>query len=342
MNEADIQRLFDLLKDDKLEEVVEYLVKTFPTEENIIQLSGGLQQIRNSNFRGELSNDEIIRYRNIIRNNTFNIIKSIREEKFDREQPVPIHYHSSYENCILPIFILGGFLIFLFVLFSKLEFPSIQSAEFQDKTLKEQTRKLATNNVGNQMPILYTEKKLTGFDGGGRKAEYIVFIVRNFNWALGEIHKSERNGEQSEICEHLSTSGVEARLNREDFKGIICFGNTSVEEDMSLPKNMRKSKEEDRAESRATFLSDCISEVLKSRTPIFKANLGKYNLQDEITNYQREIIIVGIIENDENVINEEALFNGLIDWHLRQDWEIDIREYSKVNQGRIPIERYIN
>jgi uncharacterized protein YihD (DUF1040 family) len=90
MNEADIQLLLDLLKDDRLEEVVEYLVKSFPNEENIIQLSGGLQKIRNSTFKGELSNDEIFRYRNIIRNNTFNIIKAIEEGKFEETVQITV------------------------------------------------------------------------------------------------------------------------------------------------------------------------------------------------------------------------------------------------------------
>jgi hypothetical protein len=341
MNEADAQLLLDLLKDDRLEEVVEYLVRSFPNEENIIQLSGGLQKIRSLTFKGELSNDEIIRHRNITRNNTINIIKALEKSKFEKKIPTKTYPHTPLDIYLFPVVVVGFIIFLLFTLFKECNLP--KPVAFPPISETEQPQKPTKSNIVQQTATPYLEeKKVIGFDREGRKAEYIIFIVRNFNWVLGETYISERNGEQSEICEHLSTIGVEARLNREDFKGIICFGNTSVEEDLSLPKSIRKSNEEDRAEFRATFLSFCVSQVLKNRTPIFKANLGKYNLRDEITDYQREIIIVGIVQNDEKVINEEALFNGLIDWHLLEGWEIDIREYSKVKQEKVPIERYLN
>lgn len=186
------------------------------------------------------------------------------------------------------------------------------------------------------------EKKLISFDNSGNSAEYIVFIVRNFNWVLGAVDLSERNGIQTDICDHLKLIGVESRINRNDFKGIICFGNTSVEENLSLPKKMRRKEEEDRAEYRSEYLSNCVGSVLKNRTPIYNSNLGQYTKHEEITDYQREIIIVGIIENEVGVINEEALFNGLLNWHISENWSVDIRNYSKVKEDRIPINRFLN
>jgi hypothetical protein len=345
MSKENFQHLIALLSNDKIEEVVEILLSEYPNNEIIIQLSGNLQNVRGSTLRGEYSNDEIIRFRNQIRNSTINIINQIKEEN-TIITPRVVGYSDSVVrpiSCLLSISIIGILSALLYSFLSKFELPTFVLPPYP-KNIRDSIPKPIAAQKFEKTTIspFISEKKFSGNDESGKKAEYIIFIVRNFNWALGETSVSEKNGVQSEICEHLKEIGVETRLNREDYKGIICFGNTSVEEDQSLPKSLRTSNEEDRAEFRATFLALCVGEVLKSKTPIYKSNLGKYKTSDEITDYQREIMIVGILYNEEGVINEEALFNGLVDYHLIEDWEIDIRNYSKIQTDKVKIERYLN
>ena len=123
---------------------------------------------------------------------------------------------------------------------------------------------------------------------------------------------------------------------------IVCFGNTSFEEIADLSEKMKTKFEEDRADFRATLLANCVSNVLKTSTTISISNLGKYIKPDKVSAYQREIILAGVIQQDDNVINEEALYNGLVEWHTLESWKIDIRLFSKVKNNQIEIKRYLN
>lgn len=327
----DIRRL---IAADEIEEVIVVLLKVYPNDQALMQLSGYLNQLNDSITKGVISNDEIFRQRNVIRNGLINRVDELFSDAYlpPNKAGSSLSKHDIF-SCLLLFAMLVSTVLFVYNCI-RYNLPGILF------TLPE---KQEENKKSTPYTSAYIdEKKLTSFDNSGKKAEYVVFIVRNFNWVLGAVDLSERNGIQTDICDHLKLIGVESRINRSDFKGIICFGNTSVEENLSLPKKMRRMEEEDRAQYRSEYLSNCVGGVLKNRTPIYNSNLGQYTKHEEITDYQREIIIVGIIENEVGVINEEALFNGLLNWHISESWSVDIRNYSKVKEDRIPINRFLN
>jgi hypothetical protein len=46
------------------------------------------------------------------------------------------------------------------------------------------------------------------------------------------------------------------------------------------------------------------------------------------------------LRQDNGVISQEAFFNGLMDWHKNEAWEIDISKFSKVKNNQIELLRY--
>ena len=186
-----------------------------------------------------------------------------------------------------------------------------------------------------------SEKRFTGYDNMGRKIEYVIFIVKGFNWKKGEVFQSERNGKIENICEHMKEIGVRARINREDLKAIICFGNVSYDEIVCIPQKLKKFGDDNKAELRAGVLANCVASLLTKTTPVITANLGNYLIKEEVSTYQREIIVIGVLEKESNVIDNEALFNGLMNLHLKEGWQIDISQYSNV-YTKIDLKNYIN
>lgn len=327
----DIKRL---IAADEIEEVIVVLLNVYPNDQALMQLSGYLNQLNDSISKGIISNDEIFRLRNVIRNGLINRV----DELFSGAYLPPNRTSSSLSrHDIFSCLLLFAMLVSIALVVYNFIRYDLQGILF---TLPE---KQEENKKSSPYTSAYIdEKKLTSFDNSGKKAEYIVFVVRNFSWSLGTVGSSEKDGAKADICNHLKLIGVESRINRDDFKGIICFGNTSVEENLYLPKNLRRKEEEDRAEYRSEYLATCVGYVIKTKTPVYVSNLGQYTQDGKITDYQREIIIVGIKDNDSGVINEEALFNGFVQLHEEENWSIDIRHFSKIKDARIPIDRFIN
>lgn len=174
------------------------------------------------------------------------------------------------------------------------------------------------------------EKRFTGVDNNGFKAEYIIYLIRGFNWRLGEITVGEEDGVEFEICNYLSSSGINSRLNSDSLKAIVCFGNTSYEEDLTIPSGLRLKKEEDRAEKRANKLAKCVNDRMKKLTPVYTLNLGKHGEETELSEWQRQIIIIGLVKKDTEIVEEEALFNGLVREYLEGNLEFNVMDYSKV------------
>lgn len=184
----------------------------------------------------------------------------------------------------------------------------------------------------NYYPEITIEtRKFEGFDNKGFKAEYIIYLIRGFNWRLGEIAVGEEDGFEFEICDYLGSSGLNSRINNENLKAIICLGNTSFEEDLSVPENLRLKKEEDRSEKRANKLANCVNGYVEKLTPIFTLNLGKHLIETDFSEWQRQILIIGLIKGDSGVIEEEALYNGLVKEFIEENIEFNIMDYSKVD-----------
>ncbi len=343
MTASELQNLRHQIKSDNLEDVVRFLHEKMPQNEEIIQISGRLNYWRTAIIKGILSSEETQKERNNIRASLLSIIDKY-SENIDLQNRIKKHV-----NPLPSIFsLLAVFLAFIFLVVKapKCSFPSIadsypkQNYDIPPVTVKPEEKKIS---IGTTIAApFFEEKQIIGVDKQDRIAEYVIFIVRDFNWKLNEVETSERNGVQLDICDQLKEIGVAERVNRKDLKGIICFGNTSSEEDLSIPKKMRVINEEERADKRAKKLANCVSDVLVTTTPVFIANVGKYKIDDGLTIYQRSVILIGVIRNDEGVVNEEALFNGLEDWNITGNWEIDINEYSKVKHGKINLKRFYN
>lgn len=173
-------------------------------------------------------------------------------------------------------------------------------------------------------PLILEKRNFIGYDNRGFKAEYIVYLIRGFNWKLGEIASVEENGIPFDICGYLGISGINERINSDSLRAIICFGNTSYEEELSIPKEFRLQAEEDRAEERARKLAECVNRNLKKLTPVFISNIGKHETPTSNSAWQRQILIIGLRRKDKNVVELEALYNGLLLEFDRGNLEINI------------------
>lgn len=201
------------------------------------------------------------------------------------------------------------------------------------------------NEITKKLPVTinnaFIAKKIISKDKAGKEIEYIVFIIRDYTWERGGL-AIENRSKKVDLEKELAENGINAQLNNESFKGIVCFGNTSYEEPHDAPDRLKIKIEEDRADLRAKFLANCVKKALTKspQTPILISNLGKYNQSDTISTYQRQVILIGILRQDDGVISQEAFFNGLMDWHKNEDWEIDISNFSKVKNNQIELLRY--
>lgn len=342
MDKINTEQLKKLVSIGKVEQVINILISNFPNDNTIILIKSRLSHFRDRQLQGILGNEEIKVLWNEIIYSLLLYIDNIKPKK-DIENKISSS-HADLGIILTLIFVLG-FTVFLGVLISKCNFvlPTYSYSP------RKEDKKIADSNIGRKyIPPMkaplhtFEEKKFSGFDNTGRKANYVIFIVRGFNWQKGEIAVSEKNGISADICEHLNEIGVMERINRMDLKGIVCLGNTSYEEDLSIPKYKRKKREEDRADYRAEMLSLCVGMVLKTTTPLYISNLGKYSVVEEVSTYQREILVVGMVEKEEDVSDEEALYDGLVTLHERNEWDMDIKEFSKVTSGKVPIRKVIN
>lgn len=244
----------------------------------------------------------------------------------------------SYSSCLIVIlglifhgirFILigGAFAAILLIYFSVFSKQCNFSKPFNNVIAENDESKVFLNNEVLKISDAY---KFTGHDKKGKKSEMIIYFVKGFNWAKEKIAVAEDSGKEFEICDFISNTGIVNKMNSDLLKGIICFGNASFEEDLNIPIEDRLTVEEDRADKRAKKLAECVNQNVSKLTPIYKLNLGKYLFEDLVSKYQRQIIVIGIIKNEEGVINSEALVNGLILEKSRKNIEFNILSFSKV------------
>ena len=74
MTEVELQHLRNLLKLDSLEDVVKFLHRKIPQNEEVIQISGRLNSLRTEIIKGTLNFEETQRVRNNIRTALISII----------------------------------------------------------------------------------------------------------------------------------------------------------------------------------------------------------------------------------------------------------------------------
>jgi|GEM_PF-1564555 len=358
MNEEETDHYTNLIEEAKLEEVLGILKQKYPKDKTIIQFFSRLNYLKKQNINGIISDNNAETKRNKISKdllifiNEYDIIKIVdstisdsskkskKQHIFNGFLPTIFHTLKSFFSIIASLFTIIAFPVLLFGLVYIL---SINLPKLKDSVLSE-----ANNDESINLPKIiaaspfFEERKIKGADKKGKIAEYIVFLVRNFNWRIGEIALSEKNGKLNDICSQLKEIGVASRVNRDDLKGIVCFGNTSYEESSTIPEKERLKLEEERADKRAQKLAECVSNVLIQSTPIFTSNIGKYKIDDEISAYQRSIILIGIIKNEMNVVNEEALLNAFQKEFISGNWELNLNLFSKVENDRIEIHKYFN
>lgn len=310
-----------LISNDKLEEALDYLEKVCDEsgfDNNIESIKGWLKNLEERKNHRTIDDNFYIIERNKIRVSIREIAKEIesvyirKEAGLNKEEFDP-SFLSCFSGIIKVFFLIAfGYFLYLFI------------------TLPDLIGKGKESNVEYNSDSTFVIRQFPGNDKNGKSAEYIIYLVRGYNWSLGEVSKTEKHSVKINICSHIESLGVTNRINNDQLKSIICFGNASYEENLDIPKEIRLKIEEDRALARAKTLADCISPVLQKLTPVYLLNLGKNTKKAEPSEYQRQIIVVGLLKNELGVIHEEALFNGLRNEFLKGNLEFDILNYSKV------------
>lgn len=310
----------------------------FGYEKEIIIIHNKYKQTKQAELLNLIDRNQINVEKSQLANALINLIQDI-ENKLNSNNLSNIHsdfknksilsilaslIYEGFEAMSGAIAILAAFFIIYSTVFKKCNFPNFfNSRDYEDKML-----------LNSEILKISDTYRFSGSDNNGKKAEMIIYFVKGFNWAKEKIAVAEDSGKEFEICNFISSTGIVAKMNSNLLKGIICFGNASFEEDLSIPLENRLTFEEDRADKRADKLAECVNKNVSSLTPIYKLNLGKYLLGDLVPKYQRQIIVVGIVKNDEGVVNSEALINGLIMENSRKNIEFDILSFSKVLNGK--------
>ncbi len=167
-----------------------------------------------------------------------------------------------------------------------------------------------------------------GEDSEGKAAEFRIYILSNeYNWKILETTQVEQGGRPVDLSKVLEARGV--RRVMETAIDIIAAGTASFEGS--------KLREETRAGDRADQLVSWVRQsvaFLNDPPGIYRLNLGKFMKGGSYTSprataYQRKVILVAVLEKDEGVALDKALWDALKDKNLDQ---FTIRDYSKGNR----------
>jgi Effector-associated domain 11 len=340
--------LIKLIESDRAEECLDLLIAQYGRTEELVMLKRRLSAIKQRNTKGTISVEDYDIERTKVSENLLYLLNK-DEKKEDQVEDTT----TNWPSVILSICLLLSLIYAFYYLLSGLD-AYVQSLPTRVEQKHSAPSQPLFSGCGNKAiadpdtPILepntpyIIEKRIQGFDKAGRLSEYILFIVRDFNWVIGEETMSEHLDAQLNVCEQLQIIGIKSRINREDLKSIVCFGNTCSKEDPTLPKSSRRSQEEDRASKRAHYLGNCVSYVLEqSSTPITLSVVGQYTEVEEITDYQREIIIVGVLKNDVGVEHPESLFDAFYKLNATGELMMDISKFSLVKNETLPIVKFM-
>jgi hypothetical protein len=148
-----------------------------------------------------------------------------------------------------------------------------------------------------------------GKDRKGKVATFEINILsQEFNWAYESATLVELNGVPVDVVKHFQSAGLQYRFGRS--LSIIAVGTASEEG--------TQDEEEKRAEKRAKQLVVWIRETLQAPLEIYKLNLGHYkpsgqsSVNHGASAWQRSIVVIGVVEKDEEVNVEEALYSALM------------------------------
>lgn len=334
LSKEEWDRWNELFREDNLEELLREMISHPEINElafDCQNLQSQLEAHNKKKRQGVISNEEYDLVRNRIRLAIQQLTKPA--ELVQKHKGIPPSI--TYLGWLFSALIVGGMVYLMDKCFSNL--PPLPPPT---------TYKAGETLSAFPYPVPSTETlktfKFSGEDTNGKRADYIIYLVRGFNWRIGEVAVSEDNGEPFDICHHLTGNGISARINNDSLQAIICFGNTSFEEDLSIAPQLRLKKEEDRASERAEELAQCVNSILGKLTPVYTLNLGKYLEEDDDSRYQREIIIIGLIGKEKGVVEEEALFEGLLTEHWKGNLDFDIQQFSRVTEEELPLQKRFN
>lgn len=331
-----LKSIKELLSHDQLEEALALIINTCEensskTKEAILILRR-LNELKKAERENTINRDDAVRERSRIRKA---IIELINEE--DEKNSLKGKNTKETLGIIISVVIAISFFIFFIIIMNNTmkgcaDLGELLAAERELARQKEEALQQQKENKSSQKSVLQHEGEYDYLifdtqDDAGNQAEYILYIVNGFNWKIGEVAVSEEYGVEFDICSHLEEIGIIERINSDSLKAIICFGNTSFEEDQSVPYEQRISAEEQRAQKRAEKLAICVNRVLKKFTPVYTLNLGKYMLESDISDWQRQILIIGLLRREKFTNENEALYNGLVKEYVKGNLKFNIIVY---------------
>lgn len=315
-------------------EILKMLLVGTSFESDVISLQRRYSDLQKRQITGRLSNDEALRYSNILCHDIISLLDSLSDSKtesvmfsdnFDelmtklnRPYYMSIKWWlTSALRLIYQLFIVGVIIFSLWAIVIIL--PDFISSPPRSEDYEELI------NTSS-----YSRLHVRGYDNKGKYSDYFVYLTKDFNWKKGEDATSERFGMEESICEHLKTHPMISKINSDELITILTLGNASYEEDPAIQNAyFRLKAEEDRAGLRARKLASCIHNNLTKILPLYTINLGKNLVEATESKYQRLIVVIGIIKNEPHVFKEEAIYNGLVVEYENGNLEFDIRNYSK-------------
>lgn len=331
---SDALKRFDyFLKDSSFSDEISHLQSRYAT------LS---KQIR----QGIISHEKATLENNKITNAFIQIISSLKSNKVSKKN----YYKQSIRRgaisslpSIVFIATLAATIYFVYLflqIFGPLFFPQTTIIKGEDIISRQE------DIISRQEDIqtaAYNRIKFRGTDKNNNSAEYFLYITKDFNWKKGEDATSERLGVEKKICLHFAEHKMIYRINHDTISRLYAFGNASYEENLSIKnKAARLRAEEDRAAFRARKLASCVGDQLKTLTPVYTINLGKHLNKEIHSNYQRLIVVIGLIKEYGPTIHKEALYDGLVKEHSKGNLQFDIRDFSRVQDEALDVQKFIN
>lgn len=318
-----LDKLENILKDSK-----------FSTELSLLQ--SRFSSLNEKKRKGIITeSDSSLEYNKIV-NSFLEIIESIKQDHSSIWQLRKYFYLPR----IGKIFLYSISIIALVLIFSLFAFliTFMPAPNFQD------TYTLKTKPLNSHIETLtYDRIHFIGKDNKGNTGEYFLYITKDFNWKKGKDAVSERRGKEKDICLHFIEHEMISRINSDKIIGLFALGNASHEENTSITDvSLRLKEEENRAAYRARKLASCIGDNLSRLTPVFTINLGKHKETDTNSNYQRLIVVIGILNTKGPILHAEALYQGLVDEYTIGNIEFDIRNYSRVINKKLEVKRVLN
>ena len=166
-------------------------------------------------------------------------------------------------------------------------------------------------------------QEIPGHDKSGRHALFdVLLLTEGITWATGSPRRMEKGG--SPFGPDLLMRTVQQRMS--NARTVVAIGTASWEGD-------RKTNER-RALDRAVEIATLVRTILPLKTEMWTLNLGQNTValpQDQDSSVQRQVLIAGVIDQDDCVDLQEALRSALELTSL-----LKLSEYSLFEFRRFP------